>query len=288
MCEWTPPYETRPRRWTSPPRSRALRKTSASTSLRANEPSATAWFTPREILDQDPPRPDREMADLRVPHLSGRKANGLAGRRQRRLRIPGDERVENRCVGELDGVSRAGRGDPPAVEDDEADGRQVSPGAGPADRLERLDVERRAADERAVDIGQRQQRRGVLRLHRAAVEHRRSVERLHEGVRLLGDLRCSRLARADRPDRLVGDHEPFVTRDPGYLTLEHRLGLARLALGLGLTDAGDDVESRPRAQPPPGAARSRRSRRTAGAARSARRSLPRRRARGASTATPRP
>ena len=28
------------------------------------------------------------------------------------------------------------------------------------------------------------------------------------------------------------------------LALEHRLGLARLALGLGLTDAGDDVEAR--------------------------------------------
>ncbi len=35
-----------------------------------------------------------------------------------------------------------------------------------------------------------------------------------------------------------------MTRDPGDLPGEHGLGLAGLALGLGLADARDDVEAR--------------------------------------------
>ena len=67
------------------------------------------------------------MADLRVPHLSGREgptappdaASVACG-------YLATSESKTGVLGELDGVSRAGRGDPPAVEDDEADGRQAA------------------------------------------------------------------------------------------------------------------------------------------------------------------
>ena len=55
-----------------------------------------------------------------------------------------------------------------------------------------------------------------------------------------------RLAGADRPDRLVREHEALVRPDGlgerGRLTSEHCLGLPRLPLGLELSDARDDLE----------------------------------------------
>ena len=54
------------------------------------------------------------------------------------------------------------------------------------------------------------------------------------------------LAGADRPHRLVGDHEPLVLaggeRDRLDLDLEHELGVAGLALLQRLADAGDHAE----------------------------------------------
>src|ERR671923_8450 len=43
---------------------------------------------------------------------------------------------------------------------------------------------------------------------------------LDERVRLLRELRGGRLAGADRPDRLVRDHEPVVVRKTGHLAPE--------------------------------------------------------------------
>ena len=126
MCEWTPPYETRPRRWTSPPRSRARRKTSVSTSLRANEPSATARFTRARSWSRILPDPIVRWPTSEFPICPDGSPTASPDCRQRGVRIPRHERVEDGCVGELDGVPRAGRGDPPAVEDDEADGRQAA------------------------------------------------------------------------------------------------------------------------------------------------------------------
>ena len=63
-------------------------------------------------------------------------------------------------------------------------------------------------------------------------------------MRVLRDLRSRGLAGPDRPHRLVGDDQPLVRRDAGELALEHRLRLPCLALGLRLTDAGDDVQAR--------------------------------------------
>src|SRR5829696_1061959 len=74
---------------------------------------------PDEILRHDPPRSDRQVADLGVPHLSLREADGAAGRSQRRVWVAGPQGVETRGCGELDRVPRPRRRAPPAVEDDE-------------------------------------------------------------------------------------------------------------------------------------------------------------------------
>ena len=80
----------------------------------------------REILEQDPARADREVADLRVPHLARREPHRLARRGERPVRVALPERVEHGRVRELDRVPRARRSDPPAVEDDEDDGLQAA------------------------------------------------------------------------------------------------------------------------------------------------------------------
>ena len=142
-------------------------------------------------------------------------------------------------------------------------------------RRERFHVQRGAADERAVDALLREQLLGVLGLDRAAVEHRHVEQALDERVRLARLLGRRGLAGADRPDRLVGDHQPLVRagRLGNRLDLEpqHEHHLPGLALLERLADAGDH------AQPVPerGAGRramSRRSRRSTAAAPSGRRS----------------
>ena len=77
-----------------------------------------------EVLVQDPPRPDREVPDLRVAHLPVRQPDGGAGCDELRGRVTGDEVVEDRRPSELDRVPGPGRSDPPPVEDHERDERQ--------------------------------------------------------------------------------------------------------------------------------------------------------------------
>ena len=72
-----------------------------------------------EVLVEHAARADRQMADLGVAHLPGGQPDGLARRGERRVRVLRPEPVEDRRVGELDRVPRAGRGDAPAVEDHE-------------------------------------------------------------------------------------------------------------------------------------------------------------------------
>ena len=146
------------------PRARApARNAETSAALRANEPSAIAFVHAHEILVEDPAGADREVTDLGVAHLPGREPHGLAGRCERRMRVALAERVEDRRVGELDGVARPRRREPPAVEDDEDDGPQAT--SAPARQIASNDgdVERGAADERAVHVRQREERRGVVR-----------------------------------------------------------------------------------------------------------------------------
>src|SRR5262249_24612742 len=70
-----------------------------------------------EVLVQDPAGAERQMADLRVPHLPVRQADGTARGLQRRVRILRPEPVEDRCPGELDRVARADGCAAPAVQD---------------------------------------------------------------------------------------------------------------------------------------------------------------------------
>src|SRR3954451_5818675 len=91
-------------------------------------------------------------------------------------------------------------------------------GARAGDDLEEAaDVEAGAAEERAVDVGQRRQFADVVRLDAAAVEDVALIgggaaeplaqARADVRVRLAGLRRRRVAAGADRPDRLVGNHE---------------------------------------------------------------------------------
>ena len=77
-----------------------------------------------EVLEEDAARADREVPDLRVPHLAFGQADRRPGRAELRGRIPGHEVVEDGRSREVDGIARAGRRDPPAVEDHQRDERQ--------------------------------------------------------------------------------------------------------------------------------------------------------------------
>src|SRR5205085_2561241 len=72
-----------------------------------------------EVLVQAAPGADRQVTDLRVPHLTRGEADRLAGRRDRLVGRGPPEPVEDRRRRELDSVPGAGRRAPPAVEDDE-------------------------------------------------------------------------------------------------------------------------------------------------------------------------
>ncbi len=72
-----------------------------------------------QVLIEPTPRADRQVADLAVPHLSRRQAGRLARRLDRRVRVVAPQRIEDRGVGKLDRVPRAGGRNAPAVEDDQ-------------------------------------------------------------------------------------------------------------------------------------------------------------------------
>ena len=60
-----------------------------------------------QVLEEDAAGADRQVADLGVAHLPGRQADRLARGLERRVRVLGPEPVEDRRLGELDGVARA-------------------------------------------------------------------------------------------------------------------------------------------------------------------------------------
>src|SRR6266508_97885 len=72
-----------------------------------------------EVLVENAPAADRQVADLRVPHLSRRQADRLSRGVERRVRVLAPEPVEHRRVRELDGVAGPRRCAAPTVEDDE-------------------------------------------------------------------------------------------------------------------------------------------------------------------------
>ena len=158
-----------------------------------------------EVLLDDRPRAEVEVADLRVAHLPLGQPYARAAGGQRGVVVLLPESVEHRRVGERDRVARPIRRQPPAVEDHQADGGDrasrrggVEPARDLDDARERVGIEAGAADERAVDVGKGEQLLGVLGLQRAAVEdpdrlarglvdllHQRAHER-HRLLRLLG------------------------------------------------------------------------------------------------------
>ena len=175
----TPPWETSPSRCTSPPRSRA-RATPEERLVLVERAVRDRASTRIEVLVDDRARADRQVADLGVAHLPLGEPHRLAGRGELRVRVARPEIVEDGRVARARPRCPDRRRDPPAVEDHERDERDASPERGAADLGERLGVERRAADERTVDVRLRQQLGRVLGLDRAAVEHPRRVQRLDQ------------------------------------------------------------------------------------------------------------
>ena len=150
--------------------------------------------------------------------------------------------------------------------------------------------------------GSAEQLGGVVGLDRAAVEDPRALgllavavghQRAHEGDRVLGLLGRGHEPGADGPDRLVGDDDVAQARAVElleallHLVAQLALGVAGLALVLGLADAEDRLQAgveRGRAPSPTARGRSRCS---TGGARSGRARRRGRRARRASAPRPR-
>ncbi len=126
MCEWTPPWETSPSRWTSPPRSRALAKAARSAAFSKIVPSATATFTRIRSWKSTRPEPivrwptsEFPIWPSGSPTAGPEAASVVCGKRR-------PEPVEHGCLGELDGVARAGGSEAPAVQDDERYEREAA------------------------------------------------------------------------------------------------------------------------------------------------------------------
>ena len=76
---------------------------------------------PRQVLLHDRSRAQVQVADLGVAHLPLGQADVAPARRQGRARVAPPELVEDRGLGERDGVARPGLRQPPAVEDHEGE-----------------------------------------------------------------------------------------------------------------------------------------------------------------------
>ena len=256
---------------------------------------------PGQVLLDDRPGAEVEVADLGVAHLPVGQADVATLGREPGVREALPEVVEDRGLGERDRVAGPGLGQAPAVEDDERDrgdgqrGQVAQPAASTI--AAKSSGSSAAPPTRAPSISGRPSSSAALRgLDRAAVEDPQLVGRptapaddvADEGDRLLGLLGGRRAAGADRPDRLVGDH------DPGQVGgLDRRRG--RPAAGARAPPRSRRRRGPPRSRRRRGSARGprrarpgpcgpapRRSRRSTGAARSGRGSPPRRRARPAS------
>ena len=249
--ECTPPSETSPIRCTRG----ASRSASRMTSFSASEPSSTALSMRSEVLRDDRAGAEVEVADLGVAHLPRRQSDRLAARGQLRV-VVRSQSSSNTGVSasEIAFPGPSCASPQPSRMTRQTPGTVVTGAAISTICANDPGVEAGAADERAVDVGQRQQLLGVLGLQRAAVEdpHRLAGvlvdaldERTHEGDRLLRLLRRRAAARADRPDRLVGHDDLGQPLDRDLLeplldlVAQLALGVAALALLLGLADAQD-------------------------------------------------
>src|SRR6185312_14695939 len=130
-------------------------------------------------------------------------------------------------------------------------------GASLRDREEVRGFQAGAADQRAVDVDNRHQFRRVRRLDGTAIEDPHPgplpLEARHEGIpdkamNLLDILSSRRQSGADRPDRLIGDHQIGRRRAVGQRSPELAAAdiqrLAAVALMPGLADADDGDTAR--------------------------------------------
>src|SRR5262249_8995904 len=78
-------------------------------------PALNCLVHAHQALVEDPTRPDRQVAHLRVAHLARRQPDGLAGGVERRVRVGRPEAVEDGRLGEQDGGAGPRRSTAPAV-----------------------------------------------------------------------------------------------------------------------------------------------------------------------------
>src|SRR6516162_6789036 len=132
-----------------------------------------------------------------------------------------------------------------------------SPAINARDRQELVRLEARAADQRAIDVGDVQQLLGVRRLYRSTVEDADALSLLSQArPQVLPDERmrlCDvgwrrREPAADSPDGLVSNDKTFDSCAVRHRTIElrphHRERASVYALGAGLTNADDGAKSR--------------------------------------------
>ena len=179
-----------------------------------------------------------------------------------RVRVLGPEPVEDRRVRQLDGVAGAGRREPPAVEDDEADAS--TGGAEPLTARAAATICAKSFGSRLAPPTSAPSTSGWDRISAALsgftlppywtrTRSAASFERSPTSARMnaIASWACSGVATlpgADRPDRLVGDHhvgEPLVGHPLERLldlVAQLALRLVALALLLGLAHAEDRLQ----------------------------------------------
>ena len=91
-------------------------------------------FDPRVVLVDDPSRPDIEVADIRVAHLTGRQAYVQFRSLDQRMREVRPQAVPVRRIGEFDRIVRRGVAVAETVEDDQQDRGNRRSGSGHGNR----------------------------------------------------------------------------------------------------------------------------------------------------------
>src|SRR3954453_9631666 len=222
MCsqpEWTPPSETSPSRWRRPRGLvRARSQAASSTSLSKKLPSATASSIRARSCLTIAPAPRLRWPTSELPICpSGRPTSGpwaeswVCGNSAQRRSKTGVSASEIALPGPGSASPQPSR----MISASEGICGVIGSVCRVDDRCEVRGVKAGAADEGAVDVGQREQLGGVGGLDRAAVEDPDLVARgaagaedvADEGARVLGLLGGRGAAGADRPDRLVGDDD---------------------------------------------------------------------------------
>src|SRR5581483_4393620 len=184
-----------------------------------------------------------------APHRNLRR--GIVSSAMASLPCRGIARLRSRLRGRIDQTGAALNGSMCALAH-----ASCASAVNAGDRQKFFGCEARAADQGAVDIINRHQLRGVVRLHRSAIEDadllcRLTIaggERLANEAVHIGDVsRRWRQSGTDRPDRLVGDGEigRAVRRRTLDLPAHHGAGMTGIALGTRFADTNNGREAGP-------------------------------------------